>query len=68
MVAVDITAASYRSFSLQAIGQYKGPAIQIKPTIPDALDLKKVKLEQTSRDFGVESLYTLRFTPRNPIP
>lgn len=44
----------------------------IKCTTPDALDADKVKVEQTnaqqtSRDFGAEALYTLRFTPTNPI-
>jgi hypothetical protein len=34
---------------------------------PDALVLDKVKVEQTSRDFGAAALYTLRFTPTNPI-
>jgi len=36
-------------------------------TTPDALDPAKVKVEQVSRDFGKSNLYTIRFTPTNPI-
>lgn len=60
---------------------YNGAPIVIKCTIPGALDLEKVKVEQSlytppgatkpasesARDFGAEALYTLRFTPKNPI-
>lgn len=67
MVAAEIKTASIKSSAQQAVAQYKGPAIQIQCTTPDALDPAKVKLEQPSRDFGNATTYTLRFTPTNPI-
>ena len=82
MVPSEITTATLSSDALQGVAVFKPDApIVITCTTPGALDLEKVKVEQSlyikpgstkskwesARDFGAEALYTLRFTPKNPI-
>lgn len=67
MVPTEIKTAHIKSFEQQAVAVYSGSPIVIQCNKPDALDPAKVKVEQTSRDFGADALYTIRFTPTNPI-
>jgi hypothetical protein len=65
-INVEWTTSEYRG-----VCKYKGDndaPYKIKNTISGTIDKTSVKINQGSKDYGVNNQYTIAFTPNNPIP
>ena len=59
--------AYWTSSSYQTVAEFTGTSF-VQNEIFGSLPTDQYKLEQVDENFGVENLYTVRFTPVNPIP
>jgi hypothetical protein len=67
----QIASAAFTSYwstsEYQKVAEFKG-TLTVANKYPGTLDRAKIFVEQVSKDYGVTNEYTIRFTPRNPIP
>ena len=59
--------AYWTSNRYQKVAEYSG-ILQVTNENPAWLDRTRASITQASQDFEIETIYNIRFTPRNPIP